>query len=56
MPSVSKRQQRFMFAQAEQQKKTGHNKTGMSLDKIKEFEKVVPSAPETAPKRRKKKK
>jgi hypothetical protein len=38
MPPVkSKQQAKFMYAMENQQAKTGHNKTGMSMGKLKEF-------------------
>ena len=37
MPSVSKKQQRFMGMELAEQRKTGHNKTGMSGARLSDF-------------------
>ena len=37
MPAKSQAQRRFMYAMLEQQKKTGHNKTGMSTGQLEDY-------------------
>jgi hypothetical protein len=44
MPSETPRQQRFMGAQLAEQRKTGHNKTGMSEKQLREFASDVKSS------------
>ena len=37
MPAVSQKQQEFMGAKLAEERKTGHNETGMSTSQLKDF-------------------